>query len=403
MLEGIRVVELATYIAAPAAAGVMADWGAEVIKVEPLQGDAIRGMLKNVSAANVEGNPIFDMDNRGKRGLAIDLRNEKGAAALRKLVLSADVFITNVRPGGLERAGLDWKSLHAENPRLIYASVTGYGLEGEEKDRPGFDMAAFWARAGVAALTAPKGTEPFPLRVGQGDHTTGLATLSGILGALYEREKTGKGRLIEASLLRTGIYSIASDMAIQLRYGRVASTRGRKEAVNALNNFFQCACGTWLCLLTRHSGDIFGPIARAIGRPELAEDERFTSAKSRRQNAAELVDILDAEFAKYDIAEWGRRLDEYDVVWAPVQTPAQVAEDPQAEAAGVFVDIPAGEGGEAGRSIAGPVRLPNGDGTTVDRVRGPAPGIGEHTADILKELGYDDDALADLKAAGAIN
>lgn len=401
MLEGIRVVELATYIAAPAAAGVMADWGAEVIKVEPLQGDAIRGMLKNVSAANVEGNPIFDMDNRGKRGLAIDLRNDKGAAALRKLVRSADVFVTNVRPGGLARAGLDWDSLHAENPRLVYASVTGYGLEGEEKDRPGFDMAAFWARSGVAALTAPKGTEPFPLRIGQGDHTTGLATLSGILGALFERERTGKGRLIEASLLRTGIYSIASDMAIQLRYGRVASTRGREQAVNALNNFFRCACGTWLCLLTRHSGDIFGPIARALGRPELAEDERFTSARARREHAAELVHILDAEFAKHDIAEWGRRLDAEDVVWAPVQTPAQVADDPQAEAAGAFVDIPDGQGG-TGRSVAGPVRLPEPDGTTADRVRGPAPGIGEHTEEILRGLGYGDGEIADLRAAGAI-
>ncbi|MGD1934413.1 MAG: CaiB/BaiF CoA transferase family protein [Candidatus Phaeomarinobacter sp.] len=402
MLEGIRVVELATYIAAPAAAGIMADWGAEVIKVEPLHGDAIRGMFKNISAANVEGNPIFDMDNRGKRGLAIDLRNEKGAEALKKLVMSADVFITNVRPGGLARAGLDWETLHKEKPELIYASVTGYGLTGEEKDRPGFDMAAFWARSGVANLTAPKGTEPFPLRIGQGDHTTGLATLNGILGALFERTKTGKGRLIEASLLRTGIYSIASDMAIQLRYGRVASTKSREQAVNALNNFFQCACGTWLCLLTRHSGDIFGPIAKAIGRPELAEDERFLTAKSRRTHAAELVQMLDAEFSKYDIEEWGRRLDAEDVVWAPVQTMAQVADDKQAEATGAFVDVPDGAGG-TGKSVAGPVRLPNDDGTTVDQVRGPAPAIGEHTAEILRELGYDDAGIDDLKAAGAIN
>ena len=402
MLEGIRVVELATYIAAPAAAGIMADWGAEVIKVEPLQGDAIRGMFKNVSAANVEGNPIFDMDNRGKRGLAVDLRNPQGAEALKKLVLSADVFITNVRPGGLARAGLDWATLHAEKPELIYASVTGYGLTGEEKDRPGFDMAAFWARSGVANLTAPKGSDPFPLRVGQGDHTTGLATLNGILGALFERTRTGKGRLIEASLLRTGIYSIASDMAIQLRYGRIASTKGRTEAVNALNNFFQCACGTWLCLLTRHSGDIFGPIARAIGRPELAEDERFLTAKSRRANAEVLVTILDEEFSKHDIAEWGRRLDEQDVVWAPVQTLAQVTEDKQAEAAGVFVEIPDGEGG-SGKSVAGPVRLPNEDGTTEDKVRGPAPAIGQHTEEILRELGYDDAGIASMRDAGAIN
>lgn len=402
MLEGIRVVELATYIAAPAAAGVMADWGAEVIKVEPLNGDAIRGMFTNISAANVEGNPVFDMDNRGKRGLAIDLRNEKGAAALKKLILSADVFITNVRPSGLARAGLDWDTLHAEKPELIYASVTGYGLTGEEKDRPGFDMAAFWARSGVANLTAPKGTEPFPLRIGQGDHTTGLATLNGILGALFDRTRTGKGRLIEASLLRTGIYSIASDMAIQLRYGRVASTKSRDQAVNALNNFFQCACGTWICLLTRHSGDIFGPIARAIGQPELSKEERFLTAKSRRANAAELVALLDAEFAKHDIAEWGRRLDAEDVVWSPVQTMAQVADDKQAEATGSFVDVPDGQGGSS-RSVAGPVRLPNDDGTTADQVRGHAPSIGEHTSDILRELGYDDAGIADLKEAGAIN
>ena len=209
MLKGLKVIEYATYIAAPGAGGILCDWGADVIKIEPPGGDPIRKFFATIGAETAD-NPVFDLDNRGKRSIELDIATDEGRDALLKLIDGADVFLTNVRPGGLERAGLDFAPLHARNPRLIYASVTGYGLEGEEKDRPGFDMAAFWSRAGLASLFAPKGAEPFPIRTATGDHICSMATAAGILAALHERHGTGKGRLVETSLVRAATYSISS-------------------------------------------------------------------------------------------------------------------------------------------------------------------------------------------------
>ena len=238
MLRDLRVIELATYIAAPGAAGIMADWGADVIKIESPDGDPMRGFFESLGS-DQDANPIFELDNRGKRSVVLDIRSPGGSAAAKALVKDADIFLTNVRPAALARAGLDYETLKAVNPRLIYCSLTGYGLEGPDADKPGMDVAAFWSRAGVGAITAPKGQEPFPIRTGMGDHVTSLATVSAILAAVHERQRTGVGRLVETSLLRTGVYAIGSDMAIQLRFGKLASTRPRKEAVQPLGQFLQ--------------------------------------------------------------------------------------------------------------------------------------------------------------------
>lgn len=381
MLEGLKIVEYATYVAAPSAGGMMADWGADVIKIEAVSGDPIRYFFGTLGA-EIDGNPVFDMDNRGKRSLALNTATPEGAEILKKLASEADVFLTNVRPGGLKRAGLDWESIKQINPKLIYASVSGYGLEGDDQDRPGLDMAAYWARSGVAHLTIPKGGEPFALRTATGDHTTGLAVVSGILAALYERDRTGKGRLVEASLLRAGIYSHSSDYAIQLRLGRVASTKTRQEMAQPLNNFFKTSDGYWLCILPRHSGDDWPLIARTVGREDLVEDERFTKPKSRKINASALIDALDDAFSKQTLDEWAKRLDEGDVIWAPVQTPAQVVKDPQAIAAGAFVDVPDHDGGTF-KAPASPIRFHGAD----DGPKGASPHLGQHTDEILSELG----------------
>ena len=233
MLEGLKVIEMATYVVAPAAGAMLRDWGAEVIKVEPLNGCPMRrffeGMKSNVP---IEGNPIFTLDNRGKKGISINTSDEKGADIVRELIKDADIFLTNVRPQSLESAKLDHESLLKVNPKLIYCSLTGYGLEGEEKNRPGFDVAAYWSRSGMAHLTQRKGEEPLPIRTASGDHITAISTVSGILAAVYERTKTGKGKVVETSLLRTGIYSLSSDMALQLKFGRVPSTKKRDEQIN---------------------------------------------------------------------------------------------------------------------------------------------------------------------------
>lgn len=396
MLEGLKVVELATYIAAPGAGGILSDWGAEVIKVEPPAGDPIRGFFASIGR-DMGANPVFDMDNRGKRGVAIDITRADGRDALLKLIAGADIFLTNSRPGSLARAGLDYDSLKAAHPQLIYASVTGYGLQGEEADRAGFDIAAFWSRSGVAGLTTPKGAEPFPLRTAMGDHITSLATVSAILAAVVERQSTGVGRLVETSLLRTGVYSVSSDMAIQLRFGRVASNRVRKEAVNPVANFFRTKEGRWICLVPRQGGGDWADLCRAVKREDLIDDARFAKARARSENAALLVETLDAAFAALAFADAAAALDAVDYVWSPVQSAAEVAADPQAEAAGCFVDVPDGAGGHF-RIPAAPARFPGVDTTP----GGPAPSVGQHTAEVLGGAGYSAEEIEALKASGAV-
>ena len=388
MLRDLRVIELATYIAAPGAAGIMADWGADVIKIESPDGDPVRGFFDNLGSDQA-ANPIFELDNRGKRSVELDIRSPAGRDAVLALIEGADIFLTNVRPAGLARAGLDHESLKAVNPRLIYASVTGYGLEGPDADRPGIDIAAFWSRAGVGAITGLKGAEPFPIRTGMGDHVTSLAIVSAILAAVNERHRTGVGRLVETSLLRTGVYAIGADMAVQLRFGKLASTRGRREAIQPLANFFQTRDGRWICLLARQGATDWARIAAAAGRPDLVDDPRFSSARLRRENGPALVDILDAAFAAMDYAQAKQALDAGDITWAPWQTPRDLTTDPQALAAGCFVETPDGHGGTF-PAPAGPARFPG----SRDGPRGPAPKLGEHTAAVLAEIGWSEARIA---------
>jgi crotonobetainyl-CoA:carnitine CoA-transferase CaiB-like acyl-CoA transferase len=395
MLEGIKVVELATYIAAPGAAGMLADWGAEVVKIEPPVGDPMRHFFDALSDSHT-GNPVFELDNRGKRSIVLDITKPEGRDAAIRLAREADVFITNVRAAALKRAGLDFEAVSAANPRLVYCMVTGYGLQGAESNRPGFDVTAFWSRSGVASLTAPKGMEPFTLRTGTGDHTCSLAVVSGVLAALVERGRTGKGRLVETSLIRSGVYAIATDMAIQLRLGKIASTRPRANAIEPLANFFKTGDGHWICINPRGGGADWVNLAKAVGQPELATDPRFAKGRDRRTNGPELVAILDAAFALKPLAEIAEQLDAADIVWAPVQTPAQCAADPQAEAAGCFVQTPDGKGGYY-RAPAAPVRFPGAD----DGPKGPAPELGQHTREILAGVGYSAEEIEALLGAGA--
>ncbi len=396
LLKGVKVVEFAAYIAGPGACCILGDWGADVIKVERPGGDAMRHTFADVKA-DLGGNPTFDLDNRGKRAIVLDISKPEGREALARLAASADVFLTNVRPASMKRAALDEATLRAANPRLIYAQVTGYGLEGPEAHKPGFDVTAFWARAGVAAMTTPKGMDPFMLRSGFGDHITSLATVSAVLAALYEREHTGVGRFVQTSLLATGIYTVGSDLAVQLTYGRLASNRTRDNPINPLGTFYKSADGRWFVHNPRGGQRDWEMICRIAGRPELVTDERFATSGARRKHGRELTAELDAGFATQTFAELAAQLDEHDMVWAPVQTPADVAADPQAAAAGAFVEVERADGNGTFRSPAAPARFPG-----LDQSRRPrAPHIGEHTRDVLAELGYGEGEIEAMYESGA--
>jgi crotonobetainyl-CoA:carnitine CoA-transferase CaiB-like acyl-CoA transferase len=395
LLKGLKVVEFASYIAAPGAACILGDWGADVIKVERPGGDTMRHVFADLKT-ELAGNPTFDLDNRGKRAVVFDVGKPQGREALARLAATADVFITNVRPAALKRAGLDEATIRAANPRLVYCQVTGYGLEGPDAHKPGFDVTAFWARAGVAHMTAPKGMDPFMLRSGFGDHITTLATVSAILAALYEREQTGRGRLVQTSLLATGVYAMGSDLAVQLKFGRLASIRTREQPINPIATFFKSADGRWFVHNPR-GGNKDWPIFAAIaGRPDLVEDERFATSRARRENSPLLVAELDKAFAELPYDEIARRLDEADLVWSPVQTPAQVAADPQVMASGAIVQVEDGQGGTFS-SPAAPARFPGADAT----VRPRSPTLGEHTREVLAEIGYSAEEIEAIFAAEA--
>lgn len=397
LLSGLKVIEYATYIAAPGAGGLMADWGADVIKIEPPGGDPIRGFFSSIGS-ELTDNPVFDLDNRGKRSIIIDTASEKGREIVRKLASDADVFLTNVRPGGLTRAGLDYAALSALNPRLVYANVTGYGLEGPDVDRAGFDIAAFWSRSGWARLTAPKGVDPFPIRTGVGDHVTSLSTVAGILAALHGRSTTGKGQHVDASLLRTGTYTLGSDMAIQMRFGRLASTKPREEAINPLANFFKCRDGRWLTVVPRQGNADWKGYCAALELGEIEHDPRFAKSRARSENRGAVIDLLDKAFAARDFADIAPRLDEADLVWAPVQSPAETVIDPQFIASGGVTHI-ASDDGRSLASPSGPVRFPGYDDTTKRAV--PTPG--KDARSVLADAGFGDaeiDALLSNNIVG---
>jgi crotonobetainyl-CoA:carnitine CoA-transferase CaiB-like acyl-CoA transferase len=384
LLEDVRVVEMGVWVAGPSAAGVLADWGADVIKVEPPAGDPMRGLFQAVAGLKEPASPPFDLDNRGKRSLCIDLARRESREALERLLASADVFVSNLRPDALERLRLDPSSLMERHPRIVYASITGYGLEGPDRDRAAYDVGAFWARAGVAHQLLPEGSPPPAIRGGYGDHTTGLAAVGGIMAALYRRERTGRGELVDASLMRTGIYCMGWDLGIQLHFGKLAPTGTRHDAINPAMNSYRAGDGRWFFLLGLEAERHWPKLVRALGSDELASDPRCADARERRRNAREIVALLDSMFAARPLDEWAKRFDAEDVWWAPVQSPAQVVEDPQALAVEAFVEVPARAGAEPRRAVATPIRF----GSERVGPSGPVPGLGEHGEDLLRELGY---------------
>jgi crotonobetainyl-CoA:carnitine CoA-transferase CaiB-like acyl-CoA transferase len=396
-LAGIRVVELGVWVAGPSAGGVLADWGADVVKVEPPDGDPFRGLYLTAAGVELPANPPFELDNRGKRSVVLDLRKDEARAIAHRLIDRADVFVTNVRAAALDRLGLDWDTLAARNPRLVYGRVTGYGESGPDADRPSYDVGAFWSRAGIAAALTPPGGDPPMQRGAMGDHTAGVTLAGGISAALFARDRTGRGQLVTTSLLRVGLFVLGWDTNAALRLGIHATPMQRTDMPNPVICPFRGRDGRWFWLLGLQGQRHWPDLVRAIGRPEWLEDSRFASMAARREHAAELVALLDAIFATETAAEWGRRFDADGMWWAPVQTTTEALDDPQVHASGAIVDVPQADGSTA-PGVASPVDFTD----TRWAPAGPSPECGQHTEEVLLELGYDWEAIGGLKERGAI-
>ncbi len=396
-LDGIRVVELATWMAAPSAAAVLADLGADVVKIEPPGGDRIRGMVR---PPRKEGwtsvDEAFHVNNRGKRSVVVAVDTDEGAELVRRLVDGADVFVCNMLPHRQERYGLDADTLLARQPRLVHATLTGYGTEGPEAWRPGYDVTAFFGRSGLShGLQEGDGPPPHP-RPAQGDNTTGLALVAAVLAALRLVDTTGEGQVTEVSLFHTAAWTLATDLASPLIDGRQPTVRARHELITPLSNRYPCGDGRWV-VLNMPELHWWPKFCATIDRKEWIDDPRYATLRDRFTHMAELVDGIDEALSVHSRDEWGERFDEAGLIWGPVQSIAELVDDPQAAAAGLWAEIDHEDVGPF-RTVAVPMRFRTAE--VGPRRRGPH--VGEHTREVMADLGYSDDDVDRFLAAGVV-
>jgi crotonobetainyl-CoA:carnitine CoA-transferase CaiB-like acyl-CoA transferase len=387
-LAGIRVIEIASYVAAPAAGALLADLGAEVVKVEVPHGEIMRYSAPRYHGfANREFReaPAFQMDNRGKKSLAIDLRKPEARDAVRRLIADADVVLTNMLPERLERNGFDAKTLREHQPGLIVASVSGYGPLGDAANDPAFDYTAFWARTGLMDQLHEPGAPPAWLRPGVGDHSASLTLVTGILAALRTRDRTGEGQVIDVSLQHVGLYIQGNDTAMTLATGESPPRHDRRAPRNPLWNHYPTADGRWLFLVMIESDRYWPILCEALERPDWLQDERFIDAIARFRNSPALVSELEAVFAAHSLDEWRTKLGRHRLIWAPVQTLAEAVADPAARASGSFQMAKHPEAGEF-ETVSPPLRM-SGHELRSDRC---APLLGADNEALLREAGLDD-------------
>ncbi len=395
-LEGIKVAEMGLWVAGPSAAAILCDWGAQVVKIEPPTGDPFRGLFASVMGVAAPMNPPFELDNRGKRSIALDLEKDDAREIALQIIGQADVFVSNMRPHVLEQFGLDYDTLHERFPRLVYAQVTGYGPDAESRDVAAYDIGAFWAQSGLAMALTPEGYAIPQQRGGMGDHMTGQMTAGAVCAALYARDRTGEGQRVSVPLVRVGVYMIGWDTMLSLRLGLPTVPYDRYHAVNPIIDCYRAGDGRWFWLLLLQADRHWGDLCRAAGRPDLETDERFANIEKRRFNAPALVEEFDAVFATKPLAGWAEAFAAHNVWWAPVNTIEEAIKDPVVRAAGTFVDVPGPDGDV--EMVATPVDFSG----TPWRPKGLSPELGQHTEEVLLELGYDWEQIVALKERGVI-
>jgi crotonobetainyl-CoA:carnitine CoA-transferase CaiB-like acyl-CoA transferase len=375
IFEGLKVLDCASFIAAPAAATVLSDFGADVIKIEPPgTGDPYRNLPNLPGYPHSEHNFAWMLESRNKKSLALDLTKKEAQAVLYRLVTEADVFITNLPPQVRAKLGITHEHLGHLNDRLIYASFTGYGEKGAEANKPGFDSNAYWARSGLMDLVrADENTTPARSIAGMGDHPCAMAFYGAIVTALYKRERTGKGSHVSSNLMANGVWAASVLAQAKLVGAKFGERRPRERALNAVTNHYQCKDGRWLILSLLNEDRQWPTLARCLEREDLVIDPRFATKPDRHARSLELIKIFDGIFAGKPLAEWRTILDGNGLVFGVVGILDDIPNDQQ-----IWVD-----------------------GSKKVQPRKP-PGLGEHSDEILRNAGYDEAAIEKLRASGAV-
>ena len=395
LFAGLKVLDTASFIAGPAAAAMLADFGADVIKIEPPGSGDMQRILSSIPPnPRADANYCWHQTNHNKRGMAIDLKSTGGATILKRLVEWADVVITNFPHGVREKLHLGYEEVSGWNPRVIYADVTGFGDAGPDATEPGFDVTAYWSRTGLLDRTRDAGAPPTVPVFGSGDYSTAIGIYSAIVTALYHRERTGKGASVGTSLLASGVWAAGTLVAGALAGGKPYGLHDRTAPVNPLINPYRSADGQWFMLVA--SPPHWPGLAKAVGHPELLTDPRFADLEGFAKNSAVLTGLLDAEFRSQPFAHWKEVLDRERITYSVIQTPEEAAKDPQLRANDIIVPL---EGvSELEYTVNSPITLRGMSKVPAKR----APELGEHNDEVLAELGFSTDEIERLRATGAI-
>lgn len=391
VLKGVKVVELATFVAAPSCTKLLADWGADVIKVEALFGDAIRGMGGTFNAPMTdEENPMYELENGNKQGIAIDIKEEKGMEVLFKLLENADVFVTNIREQSLAKSGLSYHQLKERFPKLIHAHILGYGEEGPLKDKPGFDYTAYFARGGVSASLMEKGTSPANTAAGFGDHYAGMGLAAGVLAALYRQAKTGEGERVTLSLYHAALFGMGL-MITTAQYGNEMPL-SRRQPNNPLMTTYQCKDGKWIQLALIQYNKWFPKFCKVIDREDLIGETKYNTITAVVDCVEELVSLVEKEMLTKNLDEWSVLLEEADLPFEKLQSLDDILECEQAWQNKYLFKTKYSNGNE-GILVDSPVRFQK---MGIKEYQ-PAPKLGEHSEEILASVGYTKEEIEALK------
>ena len=395
IFSGLKVVDFGSFVAGPGAAVILSDFGADVIKVEPPSGDMWRIVFKVPPQPRAHENYLWHLDNRNKRGLALDLKSPQAAGVVERLVKWADVLIVNTPHPARERLKLEYQDVVQWNPRLIYADVSGFGDKGPDADLPGFDITAYWARSGLLSQTRDAGAPPTWPIAASGDHATAVGLFSAIVMGLYRRVRTGKGSYVTTSLLAEGVWAAGVHIAGALAGATFYPLHDRQSPSNAMLNPYKTADGSWFMLVV--TPDKFPALATAIGLPNLTSDPRFSDAAKQATNGGQLRAVLDDAFAGQPMQHWREVFDKAHITYGAILDPGEVVNDPQLRANNIVVPLEGAEG-KLTLTVSSPMQV---HGIEKEPAR-RAPSLGEHNDEILRELGFDPAQIEKLQAGGTV-